>query len=71
MHTLRRLPWIVAIGLVVRLMPIDLAVGAPADTHPVGRRSASATPPRSARTRSSMALRSSCASGLWCLERSS
>ena len=31
MHTLRRLPWIVAIGLVVRLMPIDLAVGAPAE----------------------------------------
>ena len=31
MHTLRRLPWTVAIGLVVCLMPIDLAVGAPAE----------------------------------------
>jgi len=33
MHTLRRLPWIVAMSLVVRLMPIDLAVSAPAE-HP-------------------------------------
>ena len=31
MHTLRRLPWLVAMSLVMRLMPIDLAVSAPAE----------------------------------------
>ena len=31
MHTLRRMPWLIALSLVVRLMPIELAVSAPAE----------------------------------------
>ncbi len=31
MHTLRRLPWLIALSLVVRLLPIELAVSAPAE----------------------------------------
>ena len=31
MHTIRRMPWLIALSLVVRLLPIDLAVSAPAE----------------------------------------
>jgi hypothetical protein len=31
MHTIRRMPWMIALSLVVRLMPLELAVSAPAE----------------------------------------
>ena len=31
MHTLRRILWMIALSLIVCLMPIDLAVSAPAE----------------------------------------
>ena len=46
MHTIRRMPLLIALSLVVRLMPIDLAASAPAEPPPVERRHASTTPPR-------------------------
>ena len=35
MHTIRRMPWLIALSLVVRLLPVDLAVSAP--TEPPSR----------------------------------